>query len=545
MRRGDEAPRLLPTETWLLAALLAAGLAIRLAIAWLNVGLLIEKTLPDDAFYYFAIARNLARGLGFTVDGVTVTNGFHALWALLLAPFFRLFPFAGDLPIHLALSLGALLDAGTGWLVFLTVRRGTRDWLAAMISALLYVFNPAVILQSVNGLETSLSMALWAAFFYAYLGVRVGGGRSVASEGLGRWVLLGLLGGVMLLARSDAVFLLAVVALDLVLLLRRRAVLPIVGLAVGTILPLGPWLLWNQVALGTWLQSSGVAIPYVHHQHYALARAAGIPALEALRSTLGGALASGFLAFWQAAGVACIGCVLAWGVAFFYRSRLSQGTWRRILGAARPYWVPALAVLLLLAFHVVYRWYPRPWYFVPLAYAAALVAGPTIRAVGQDLLPVTPRWRLFAPGIVALLALIMSLQWSRNWPAGLYPWQADFHHAAQWANGELPEEEIIGAFNAGVQGYYGIHRVVNLDGVVDIQAHQAMRQHALYEYALYREVGYLIDHRNYVEQMYAPFWGRPLAEVLEPVRELGASHPLYGPLTVYRVRGPGDAGPSP
>ncbi|MGQ9584203.1 MAG: hypothetical protein ACUVXG_02230 [Anaerolineae bacterium] len=526
MRKRDHPRWLLSGKSWLLAALLAGGLGVRLAIAWLDVGALLEKTLPDDAFYYFAIARNLSRGSGFTVDGLTQTNGFHPLWALLLVPCFWLFSGAGDLPIHVALSLAAALDVGTTGLVFLAVRRGTGDWLAALIAAFLYAFNPAVILQSVNGLETSLNMVLWAAFFHAYLGVR-------ESKGLGPWSLLGVLGGFTLLARTDSVFLLGFVALDL--LRQHRSVRSVAALGAGTALPLIPWLGWNQATFGTWLQSSGVAIPYVAHQHYLLARAAGVSLLEALGSTLGTALVGGFLAFWQVAGVACIGLVLAWGVLFFYRSRLPRETLREVLETVRPCGVSALAALALLGFHVLYRWYPRPWYVVPLGYSAALLAGPAVRVAGRNLLPVTSRWRSFTPGVVAFLALVMSLQWGRNWPAGLYPWQADFRFAAQWASRSLPKGAVVGAFNAGVQGYYGTHTVVNLDGVVDPQAYQAMRQNALHAYALQREVGYLIDHRNYVEQMYAPFWGQSLSETLEPMRVLGASHPRYGPLTVYRV----------
>jgi hypothetical protein len=48
-------------------------------------------TFYDDGYYYFQIARNLARGAGFTFDGIHATNGFHPLWLLLQAPLFRLF----------------------------------------------------------------------------------------------------------------------------------------------------------------------------------------------------------------------------------------------------------------------------------------------------------------------------------------------------------------------------------------------------------------------------------------------------------------------
>lgn len=523
-------PTLSTGEARLLGALLAAGLAIRLAIAWLPVAILIEKTVPDDAFYYFAIARNLAQGRGFSVDGIVPTNGFHPLWALLLVPAFRWAP-GPDLPVHLALTLAALLDTATGWLAFRTVRQVGGRYLAAILASFLYLFNPTVIFQAANGLETALSTFFWAACFHVYL---TAWGRE---ERRGAWWFgLGLLAGGMVLARTDAVFLLAFLGLDLLLRLQRRAVRPLGALALGALVPPIPWLAWNRAVMGTWLQTSGVAVPYVHHEHFRRAVAAGTPLLQALEGTLGAAVKSGFVAFWQVAGVGAIGWAVAWGAAFFYRSRLPRGGDRAVLAAARPLWPLAAAALTLLAFHVLYRWYPRPWYFMPLAYAAALAAGPALDEAASRLSALEAGWRRFAPGVAALLALLMGLQWSRNWPVGLYPWQPDFRFAADWAAASLPAETTIGAFNAGIQGYYGAHTVVNLDGVVDAAAHQAMRQGALYAYAARRGVHYVIDHQNYVEQMYAPFWGRPLEETLEPVRVLGATHPLYGPLTVYRLR---------
>ena len=43
----------------------------------------------DDAFYYFQIAKNLAAGEFSTFDGgITLTNGYHPVWLLLITPFY-------------------------------------------------------------------------------------------------------------------------------------------------------------------------------------------------------------------------------------------------------------------------------------------------------------------------------------------------------------------------------------------------------------------------------------------------------------------------
>ena len=53
---------------------------------------LIRDASKDDAFYYFQVARNLAEGKFSTFDGgITQTNGYHPLWMLLITPFYWVF----------------------------------------------------------------------------------------------------------------------------------------------------------------------------------------------------------------------------------------------------------------------------------------------------------------------------------------------------------------------------------------------------------------------------------------------------------------------
>ncbi len=53
---------------------------------------LIRDVNGDDSFYYFQIARNLAEGKFSTFDGgITRTNGYHPLWLFLITPFYWVF----------------------------------------------------------------------------------------------------------------------------------------------------------------------------------------------------------------------------------------------------------------------------------------------------------------------------------------------------------------------------------------------------------------------------------------------------------------------
>ncbi len=53
---------------------------------------LIRDVSEDDAFYYFQIAFNLAEGKFSTFDGgITRTNGYHPIWLFLITPFYWVF----------------------------------------------------------------------------------------------------------------------------------------------------------------------------------------------------------------------------------------------------------------------------------------------------------------------------------------------------------------------------------------------------------------------------------------------------------------------
>ena len=194
-----------------------AAAALRLAVAWGDLHVLVRDATPDDAYYYFQIASNAAAGRGPSLDGETPTNGFHPLWLLLLLPV------AGSvadplLALRAGLTLGALLGAANVALVFALARAAGAGRAAALVAAGAYAIHPTVVLESVNGLETSLAVATQglAAWLFVRLGARPGPASLRACAGLG------LAGGLMLLARTDAVVVFAALLAGLTLREWRR-----------------------------------------------------------------------------------------------------------------------------------------------------------------------------------------------------------------------------------------------------------------------------------------------------------------------------------
>src|SRR5262245_50016865 len=83
-----EAERGAGIPLWGIALVAAAVfLTFSVVMATLPRDGLAAHTVPDDAFYYFTIARRFGESRWPTFDGVHTTTGFHPLWLFVLVPF--------------------------------------------------------------------------------------------------------------------------------------------------------------------------------------------------------------------------------------------------------------------------------------------------------------------------------------------------------------------------------------------------------------------------------------------------------------------------
>ncbi len=548
--------------------ILGLGLLIRLSMAWTNVEVLIQKTLPDDAFYYFAIARNMAGGRGLTVDGTNPTNGFHPMWALILIlPFIALRSHEGLL-IPVSLTLSSLFDIGTAYLGYRAVRLATGSAPAAVVTALLYALNPLAAMESVNGLETALSTFLFALCFYYYLtaikrsGVetvshtynhRQGGlpspsipkGDVVLLQRIAfkRYAILGALAGLMVLARTDTIFLFALMGLEMLWEARRKGWVSIIMLLIPVLafaIVISPWLAWNQLTLGTMVQSSGVALPYLIK--YSMAQAfRHLPLPAALGQHVGPILSLSFMLFWYYSGLGwTVLIVLAFSLRFYrFGSDQAGERGKGWMTIPKPFLVPLAAALISVLFHTFYRWYPRSWYYVPLAWVVSLWVGPAFAYVSRIAQGVSRRGKAFGPLLLGATLLILALQGAKAWWTGFYPWQVHMYHGALWLAEHTAPQEVIGSFNAGLNTYYSRRTVINLDGVTDWRALQALKEQRLLAYARGRGVDYIVDYRNYIDDSYVPFWGEGYPQDLYLIETLSPPYPPYGAMVVYELK-PGD-----
>ena len=123
---------------------LFAILAYGVSFAWytltsFDIINLIRDVNIDDSFYYFQIAKNFANGYFSTFDGgITRTNGYHPAWALFIIPFYWIFDLENAL--FAIKSTEIMLIAGGVILILMAARLANLPWIL-LIAVLPALYN--------------------------------------------------------------------------------------------------------------------------------------------------------------------------------------------------------------------------------------------------------------------------------------------------------------------------------------------------------------------------------------------------------------------
>ena len=472
----------------LVAVLVLAGLALRLALAARSLTVVDRLFIPDDSYYTLAIARSLAAGLGPSVDGVHLTSGFQPLLAFLLVPVFALSD-DPDVGLRAALVLLSFVDAGSAVLLGrIACRLGGQ--LAAVLAVAMWALSPVAISNALNGLETSLAVFCQLAAVELWARARARGSTR-------SFVGAGALCGLAVLARVDSVLLVA--ALGLFQLFRRSWRATLVASSAAAVV-VAPWWVYCTLRFGSPIPESGAAVLQVVEFHllsvpqklgWAAGALLGTPFAELgwLQDRLFGDHVLAVVAWLVVAGA--LGAGIAYGL-----TRRSQGEPLAVLG------LHGLGVLCLYSFVVSALWFFRR-YLAPaqavltliLAIAAGAVWG---RNAGRRVVAASGAG-LVALGVVLGARTSVGYLFARpaTSPDVGYHGAKGYRQAAREVLAVAPDRAVIGSLQSGALSYYapeGI-RIVNLDGVVDAEAAEAVEDMRLAAFARRRGVTHLADWR--------------------------------------------------
>ncbi|MGZ6906187.1 MAG: ArnT family glycosyltransferase [Acidimicrobiia bacterium] len=448
------------------------GLLLRLAVWFRPLATLDRLFIPDDTYYTLTIARSIAHGHGPTADGTTLTSGFQALHGFLMVPVFWLTD-NHDAAVRVDLALLVLADVLTivvlGWIAYRLA--GST---AAVIAAGIWALSPIALSMALGGLETSLAIAAEVTLVALWI-------RADDQPAAARWALVGIASGLAVLARVDAILLVALLVLVEVWRGEWRRLGPA---AIAGAVVVGPWWTWCLLNLGTPFPTSGAAAhAVVHGREFAattFATAAG--------AVTGGPFASpesfrSYLVSHSTVGIAVYFVVVAVlatvGIAWLRSGASRRDPVRRPSPTNAAATLPVFAIGLL-GFYV---WFGVTWYLSRyLAPVAAIVTLIVAVAAAHALRWSTAEARRPAvalavvAGLMTVVAIGIGGDEHALTAATRTPTLLDavtgFGRVGKQASAAIPCGATAGAWQSGAIGYYGSGRirVVNLDGVVNPEA---------------------------------------------------------------------------
>ena len=481
---------------------------------------LIRDVNGDDSFYYFQIAYHLAEGKFSTFDGgITRTNGYHPIWLLLITPFYWMFDKEGALFAIKALEI--MLIAGGVALIVVAARLARLPWY--LLFALLPILYQIRALY--QGLEAAAALFMLGLLFLALL---------LYTRNPERWTWpLAVVAFALPWVRLEyiAISLTATAALllmewsrrermpgapwwaTLTAIPSRRIFAPTISAIAGIL----TYFAYNKLVFGGIVPVSGATKRAWSQAHFEeeggynlLQNFQAVRQIDAFNNeTLLAALAI------------CVGflLVLVWWLA--HRSR-SRDDW---LLLAFMVGVFSLAVGHIAKFaQTVLTIHPYQgswdWYFVPAYLMLALVIPVGCCVVIHFLRRCSGPRSARVSNVLSVVIVVVgaALLFTKADFAGPFRYVDEHRQSTQWGwggttymgmpvvNRALPEDSVLGAWDAGIIGYFSRFPVVNLDGLVN-------------------SYDYLHATRGRVAKYGRVFWKEVEEEEFRPLyREFGIKH---------------------
>ncbi len=435
---------------------------------------LLRDVNADDSFYYFEIAANLAEGKFSTFDGgITRTNGYHPLWMLMITPFYWFFD--RETALFAIKAFEIMLVAGAVALIAVAARLAKLPWI------LLFALLPALYQHHALfwGLEAAAALFTLGLLFVALA-------LYARSPARWRWALaavafalpwarleyvaisLAATGAMLFIEwsrrwRTNGAWWRSLLSLDLIA--------PPLGAIAGILVYFG----YNGVVFGGIVPVSGVIrqarsqIQFENEGGYDLARnftdVLQIPVFDN--------------ELYIAAGI-CLLLPLFWWL--FRRSQCSEN-WLPLaflvgaagLGAGHI----AKFAQTVLAVHPY--WGSYSWYFVP-AYLMMALSVPVSCYLVIHLVRyfVSSKSRMAANAlsaaivIAAAVFLFVNADFTNTFrrvdhlsEVNSQEWEVTSYMGVLLMDRTLPEDSVVGSWDAGVIGYFSRFPVVNLDGLVN------------------------------------------------------------------------------
>lgn len=449
--------RLWNRDSFFTYAICLLGLLFQLLLVFRinsNFNFYVPRIMPDDSFYYFKIAENISRGYGSVFSIGEPTNGYHPLWMVVLVLVHTLFNPGKNTFVLCALLLSVILNCLSSIILYKLLCAFGFSPTQSRIGVICFLFSPWIVNLTLTGLETPLFYTTLFSFLLIVQNI-------IADDSMRnrkRAVLLGITAGLLMLARTDAIFF--TIPLFLLLLAKKRFVAIVPLLIAGSIatLLLLPWLIWNIQTFHTIEQTSSIAmsalnqyaLPSIWSANYWLLSCtfmlwvaySTIVALFFRLSPEYQVLLYSYLA------MIAFACFL--GITLYMRSRRAHIIIPKIL------LVPAI---LLVIYYFFIRFFVQIWHVSALHILFIILF---INYIPSE----KYLQRKYVLGL--LIALALPTFYSIN--IGYFHSQDHIVEQSEAYRGESARNLVICASDAGYLGYFSRHTVINVDGIVNNRA---------------------------------------------------------------------------
>ena len=434
----------------------------------------------DDSFYYYQIAFNLAEGKFSTFDGgITRTGGYHPLWLLLITPFYWLFDKEAVLFAIKAFEI--MLIAGGVALAAAAARAARMPWYL-LFAALPMLYRRPVLFSGMEAAAALFMLCLFmlTACLFAHSPARRQWPLAAVAFAL-PWVRLEYI----------AISLAATAALCLIewswqerapgaplgerarSALSVKAVVPFLSAAAGIL----AYFAYNRLVFGGIVPVSGVT-KAAWSQHL-WERDGGYSLAQNFRDMLQIPVFNHEL---LVALEVCAYLLLVWWFARRSRSRQDRLLLAFLAGVfslAAGHLAQFAQTVLMIHPHYM----SSIWYFVPAYLMMALIVPVrcwvAVYFIRRFIGPKSQRaTNILSAGIVLAGAVFLfakadftepfqQVEASSDSTKIANDWVEAVYGSTQLMNRVLPEDSVVGSWDAGVIGYFSRFPVVNLDGLVN------------------------------------------------------------------------------
>jgi hypothetical protein len=482
---------------WLFASVLVV-----VAITLAPISALINL-FHDDSFFYMVIARNHAAGLGYSFDGLNMTNGFHPLWLWILSFLGSFTSLTGDQGIRTVVALQTILSLAAALLYVRLLATRKVPNLAQALFFIAYIF---LCTFADIGQESALFGLLAALIVSILFGIDHSGDAKASSL---RVFVLILLAVLTVFARLDCVFLLGGISLALLLAQRKMEAL---ALLLGMFIGLAGVFAFNYLIFGhgysisSWLKS-GFDTNKVMQLF--------IPGLL-IRVGLIYLLLIG--ALWQ----------LIRGRAFgSFKSSPSTTPFSVLL-------IPCVLMALSAYFAVLFFEVSAlgSWYFNQALGLSVFLYALGFSRSPLDLMPRFAYIPLLAAVVIGAVLFTSKFFWAHSSDAT--------REIGQWIhNNTKPDTVIFQRDGAGAVSYFAHRPIINGDGLVNNMQYQVMlRSGKLCDYLKDQKVQYLVSNTfvNTADRVqdYIFLWTKGLTSI--PLTNVTASRAIFTTSAMPRYR---------